>query len=150
MRTPLAMAFALATLLTGCAKEMAYIRYDGQRASTDPVLAQQFQQDAAICNGEMQKANVSGVTFTGGGLAGAVAASERGNAVGQVAQGCMAQKGYAYDPKEQAEARLTEFAAVAEEKRKREAALQAPPPPTITQKKRAPVTTATTTAQAQR
>jgi hypothetical protein len=53
-------------------------------------LAQQFQVDAAICNGEMQKANVSGVTFSGGGLAGIAAQAERSNAVGQVAQGCMA------------------------------------------------------------
>lgn len=69
----------------------------------------------------MQKANVSGVTFTGGGLAGAVAAAERSNAVGQVAQGCMAQKGYIAVPKEQAEARLAEFAAIAVEKKRREA-----------------------------
>jgi hypothetical protein len=149
MRTSLVMALASATLLAGCAKEMAYIRYDGQRASTDPVLAQQFQQDAAICQGEMQRANVSGVTFTGGGFAGAVAAAERGNAVGQVAQGCMAQRGYAFVPKEEAEAKLAEFAAVTEEKKRREAALQAPPP--APQKRRPPVTTAaTTTAQAQR
>ena len=147
MRKSLILALASAALLAGCAKEMAYIRYDGQRASQDPVLAHQFQQDAAICNGEMQKANVSGVTFTGGGFAGAVAAAERGNAVGQVAQGCMAQKGYAFVLKEEAEAKLAEYAAVAEEKKKREAALRAPAPApaSAAPKKRAP---ATTTAQA--
>jgi hypothetical protein len=84
-------------------------------------LSSNFKSIPAICTGEMQKANVSGVTFTGGGLAGAVAAAERSNAVGQVAQGCMAQKGYIAVPKEQAEARLAEFAAIAVEKKRREA-----------------------------
>ena len=96
MRNVLAGILLFSALnLAGCAKEMTYVRLDGQRASTDPVLSQQFQVDAAICQGEMQKANVSGVTFSGGGLAGAMAAAERSKAVGQVAQGCMAQRGYA-------------------------------------------------------
>jgi len=116
------MAIISAITLSGCAKDMAYVRFDGQRSSTDPVLAQQFQIDRAICTGEMQKANVSGVTFTNGGLAGAVAAAERSNAVGQVAQGCMAQKGYDLVPREQAEAKLAEFAAVTQEKKRRELA----------------------------
>jgi hypothetical protein len=148
MRILSMLALATATLFTACAKDVAYIRYDGQRIVSDPVLQQQFQQDAAICKGEMQKANVSGVTFTGGGIAGAVAAAERSNAVGQVAQGCMAQKGYAMVEKEQAEARLAEFAAVAEEKRRREAALTAPAANSSAPKKRN--LPATTTAQAQR
>ena len=83
-------------------------------------VAQQFQVDAAICNGEMQKANVSGVTFAGGGFAGAVAAAERSNAVGQVAQGCMAQRGYLVVLREEAPAKLAELAAVAAEKKRRE------------------------------
>ncbi len=110
-----------ATALSGCAKDMAYIRIDGQRAKTDPVLAQQFEIDRTICSGEMQKANVSGVTFSGGGVAGLAAQVERQQAVGQVAQGCMAQKGYVLVERDQAEARLAEFAAVAAEKKRREA-----------------------------
>src|SRR5579872_3614079 len=46
----------------------------------DPVLQQQFEMDRTICQGEMQKANLSGVTFAGGGLAGVAAAAERGYA----------------------------------------------------------------------
>jgi hypothetical protein len=79
----LGASLIVAALLSGCAKEMVYLRIDGQRASTDPVLAQQFEVDRTICSGEMQKANVSGVTFSGGGLAGLAAQIERQQAVGQ-------------------------------------------------------------------
>lgn len=115
------LSVALAGLVAGCAQKVAYIRIDGQRGS-DPVLAQQFEIDRTICTGEMQKANVSGVTFTGGGVAGLAAQIERSNAVGQVAQGCMAQKGYVSVPEDQAEAKTAEFAAVAAEKKRREEA----------------------------
>src|SRR5579872_3546473 len=57
----------------------------------DPVLQQQFEMDRTICQGEMQKANLSGVTFAGGGLAGVAAAAERGQAAGQ-ARGVWRQK----------------------------------------------------------
>lgn len=120
-------SLALILALGGCATapKMTYIRTDGQHIKGDAVREQQFQVDAAICNGEMQKANVSGVTFTGGGIAGAVAAANRSSAVGQVGQGCMAEKGYVIVPEEQAEAKLAEFAAIAEEKKQREAAEEA-------------------------
>ena len=68
----------------------------------------------------MQKANVSGVTYAGGGLAGVAAQIERQQAVGQVAEGCMAQKGYLLVPKEEAEAKAAELAAVDAEKKRRE------------------------------
>ena len=135
MRTSLVAVLASAVLTAGCAQRVAWVRVDGQRVSLDPVMAQQFEIDRTICTGEMQKANVSGVTFTGGGLAGLAAAVERSNAVGQVAQGCMAQKGYVMVPEDQAAAKAAEFAAIAEEKKRRDAALQATPPPA--QKKRA-------------
>lgn len=119
----LVTSVALAMVLAGCAaQQLAYVRTDGQRIKTDPVMEQQFQIDAAICNGEMQKANVSGVTFTGGGIAGAVAAANRSNAVGQVAQGCMAQKGYVVVKQEEADAKIAQFAAINEEKKRREQA----------------------------
>ena len=35
--------------------------------ASEPVLNQQFQMDATICRGDMQKANLAGVTFSGGG-----------------------------------------------------------------------------------
>jgi hypothetical protein len=143
-------AIIAAVALSGCAKDMAYIRTDGQRTLTDPVLAQQFEIDRTICSGEMQKANVSGVTFSGGGLAGLAAQVERQQAVGQVGQGCMAQKGYALVERDKAEARLAEFAAVAAEKKRREVAeqeaqRQAALPRTIKKKKE--TTTAQSSAQ---
>jgi hypothetical protein len=113
-------------LLCGCATEKTWIRADGQRAGGDPVLAQQFEMDRTICTGEMQKANVSGVTFSGGGMAGLAAQIERQQAVGQVAEGCMAQKGYLLVEKENAEAKSAELAAVAAEKKRREEAQQQP------------------------
>ena len=125
MRT-LVVGFAVigTILLSGCAKEMVYLRVDGQRTSTDPVLVQQFEVDRTICSGEMQKANVSGVTYSGGGMAGLAAQIERQQAVGQVAQGCMAQRGYLAVPKEEAAAKFEELAAVAAEKKRREIAEQ--------------------------
>lgn len=127
--------------LSGCAKEMAYVRLDGQRSSTDPVLHQQFEVDRTICSGEMQKANVSGVTYTGGGFAGLAAQIERSNAVGQVAEGCMAQRGYLLVPKEQAEAKAAELASVEAEKKRREAVAQVAAVPVPAKKKKQAGTT---------
>jgi hypothetical protein len=118
-----------ALLLVGCAQNTIYLRADGQVAANDPVLRQQFEMDRTVCRGEMQKADLSGVTFTGGGLAGAVAAAERGQAAGQVAQGCMASKGYVLVREDEAPAKQQELAAIAAEKARREAAAAAPPPP---------------------
>jgi hypothetical protein len=75
---------------------MVWVRTDGQRITGDPVLTQQVQVDLTICQGELQRANLSGVTVSGGGMAGIAAAIERGEAAKQVGQGCMAQKGYAH------------------------------------------------------
>jgi len=118
-----------ALALAGCAPHMIYLRADGQMAAGDPVLQQQFEMDHTICQGDMQKANVSGVTFAGGGIVGAVAAANRNEAVGQVGQGCMAEKGYVLVREDQAAAKQQELAAIAAEKARREAAAAAPQPP---------------------
>ena len=115
-----------ASTLAGCARDMVYLRLDGKPAANDPVLAQQFEVDRTVCAGEMQRANVSGVTFSGGGMAGLAAQIERQQAVGQVGQGCMAQKGYLLVPKDQAAAKAAELAAINAEKIRREEAAQAP------------------------
>lgn len=117
-----------ALLLTACAPKMIFVRLDGQHVGDDPVLTQQFQIDSAVCNGEMQKANLSGVTFTGGGLAGAVAAAERSNSAMAVGAGCMAGKGYAYVKEEEAESHRARFAAVEAERKKREISTASPSP----------------------
>jgi hypothetical protein len=80
--------------------------------------------------GERNKANLSGVTFTGGGLSGIAAAVDRSNAADTVQRGCMAEKGYLLVPEDQAAAKQADLAAIAEEKRKQEAAAAAPPAPT--------------------
>lgn len=84
--------------------------------------------DRTVCLGELQKANLSGVTFTGGGMAGAIAAAERANAAGAVGVGCMASKGYVQVPADQAEVKAAELRDIAEMKKRQEAAAAAPPP----------------------
>lgn len=112
----------LATLaLASCAPHMIYLRADGVAPASDMVLNQQFEMDRTVCQGDMQKANVSGVTIAGGGMAGVVAASNRNAALGQVGQGCMAEKGYVLVREDQAAAKSQELAAVAAEKARREA-----------------------------
>jgi hypothetical protein len=118
-----------ALALTGCAPQMVYLRADGVPPMSDPVLNQQFEMDRTICNGDMQKANLSGVTFTGGGVPGVIAANNRTVAAGQVGQGCMAERGYVLVQQDQAAAKSQELAAIAAEKTRREAAAAAPPPP---------------------
>jgi hypothetical protein len=107
----------LSTALAGCAANTAYIRTDGQDVAGDAVLVQQFEIDQTICMGEMQKANVSSMRFDRGGRVGA---AERSNTVGQIAQGCMAKKGYILVKENEAPARMVEYAAIAEVKKKRE------------------------------
>jgi len=85
MRIAFAMAGAL--LLSGCATKTAYLLADGRLPGADPVLNQQFEMDRTVCQGELQKANLSGVTFAGDGLAGAAASAQRGQAAGQVRAG---------------------------------------------------------------
>lgn len=118
-----------ALALAGCATRTLYLRADGVAPGSDPVLQQQFDMDRTVCQGELQKANLSGVTFTGGGLSGVAAAAARGQAAGQVGQGCMAEKGYVLVREDQAAAMQQQLAAVAAEKARREAAAAAPPPP---------------------
>ncbi len=127
MRIVFVLPVALA--LAGCASHMIYLRADGISPASDPVLNQQFEMDRTICQGDMQKANVSGVTFTGGGVAGVIAANNRNQAVGQVGQGCMAEKGYVLVKEDEAAYKSQELAAIAAEKARREAAAAAPPPP---------------------
>jgi hypothetical protein len=117
------VTLALAALaLSACATPSVYLLADGRLPGDDPVLNQQFEMDRTICNGDMQKANLSGVTVSGGGFAGIAAAADRAQAAGQVGVGCMAAKGYVLVPKDQVPAKQQELAAIAAEKARREAA----------------------------
>jgi hypothetical protein len=93
MRSSLCLVPCL--LLGACATEprQFWARTDGQ-----PVIARQFEVDRTICRGDAQKANASGVVITGGGLGGAVAAANRGEALADVYVGCMAGHGYLVKP----------------------------------------------------
>jgi hypothetical protein len=130
------LATSVSVALTGCATRTVYLLADGRAPGSDPVLNQQFEMDRTVCNGDMQKANLSGVTFTGGGLAGAVAAANRGEAASQVGQGCMAERGYVLVREDQTAAKQQELAAIAAEKARREAAAAAPPPPAASSTRR--------------
>jgi uncharacterized lipoprotein YajG len=120
---------ALCAALSGCAAapKMLWLRADGQRAADNPVLRTQFELDGTACLGERNKANLSGVTVTGGSIAGMAAAIDRSNAADTVQRGCMAEKGYLLVPEDQAEAKQAELAAVVEQKRQQEARTATPP-----------------------
>jgi hypothetical protein len=120
---------ALCAALGGCAAapQMLWVRTDGQTIRENPVLVQQAELDRTICTGERSKAALSGVTFTGGGFAGAIAAQQRTVGADQVGQGCMAEKGYVLVQEDQAEAKRAELASIAEMKKQQEAAAIAPP-----------------------
>jgi hypothetical protein len=72
---------------------MLWLRADGQHIRDNAVYAQQFEMDGTVCLGERSKANLSGVTFAGGGLSGIAAAQNRSVAADSVQRGCMAEKG---------------------------------------------------------
>jgi hypothetical protein len=135
---------ALCAALCGCAAQpkMLWLRADGQRAVDDPGLRTQYELDTTSCLGERNKANLSGVTFTGGGLSGLAAAADRSNAADTVQRGCMAEKGYLLVPEDQAPQKQAELAAIAEQKRQQEIAANAPPtkPKKPTPKPAPPVT----------
>jgi uncharacterized lipoprotein YajG len=124
---------ALCAALGGCAAapKMLWVRTDGQHIRDNPVYAGQFEVDGTVCLGERNKANLSGVTFTGGGLSGIAAAQNRSVAADSVQRGCMAEKGYLLVPEEQSEAKLAELAAIAEQKRQQEAAAVASTRPAL-------------------
>jgi hypothetical protein len=123
------LAFA-ALALAGCAgPQMLYLRADGIAPSSDPVLKQQFDMDRTVCLGDMQKASLSGVSFGGGGWGAVAAQANRNQAAGQVAQGCMAEKGYVLVREDQVSEKQQELAAIAAEKARREAAAAAPVAP---------------------
>jgi hypothetical protein len=117
------LVFTFAALaLAGCAKPPVYLLADGRLPADDPVVNQQFEMDRTVCQGELQKANLSGSVRDWSAVG-------RVTAVSQVGQGCMAEKGYVLVPVDQVAVRQQELAAVAAEKARREAAAAAPPPP---------------------
>jgi hypothetical protein len=124
------MSLVACVALSACAQQpkMTWLRADGQRSLDNPAVKTQFELDSTACLGERNKAALSGVTFTGGGLAGLAAAADRSNAADTVARGCMAEKGYLLVPEEQAEAKRQELAMIAQQQKAQAAPPPAPPP----------------------
>lgn len=110
MRGPaIAILFIFAAaVLVGCATtpppQNLWVRTDGQSSRDIPALAQQFEVDQTICEGEMQKANLSGTQFCRGLADCIITGAARGNAMSVVGKGCMAQRGYLLMPEDQIEA----------------------------------------------
>jgi hypothetical protein len=99
-RSPLLLATAiLALTLSACTTRsvMNFNRLDGR---VDAGAIAQFQQDDAICKGEVAKAQaMAAPIYMGRSLADAMEAGmmegQRNNALRQIMVGCMAQRGYA-------------------------------------------------------
>ena len=110
-----AIALALAALaLTGCATKGVFLLADGRIPADDPLLKAQLEKDLTICNGEAQKANLSGNLAN-------VSSISRYSAVAQVGRGCMAEKGYVLVRKEDVETKQKELQAATSEKTRLEA-----------------------------
>lgn len=108
------LAIGIAIALFGCATkpevQMVWMRADGQRVGSNPALQSQFELDKIACNGEMQKAGLSGTQFCRSGVDCAIASSVRGNQMEAVGKGCMADRGYLYVSVDEAEARMSAMA----------------------------------------
>jgi hypothetical protein len=111
------ITMALAVLLAGCAAQPkpVFIRLDGQSIAGNPVLAQQFEIDKTICEGDTQKANMAGVNLCRGTVDCLYAGIERNNQMLSVAKGCMAQHGYMLVAEEEAEAKKAELRGLAKQ-----------------------------------
>jgi hypothetical protein len=99
---PFIAAILLLGPLTACTTRtiMRFDRFDGR---TDPAAHLQFQQDDAICKGEVAKAQaIAAPIYTGGSLASAMEAgmldAQRNQALRQIMVGCMAARGYIMTP----------------------------------------------------
>lgn len=95
---PFIAAILLLGTITACTTRtiMRFDRFDGR---ADSVARLQFQQDDAICKGEVAKAQaIAAPIYSGSGLAGAMEAGmlegQRNQALRQIMVGCMAQRGY--------------------------------------------------------
>jgi hypothetical protein len=107
-------AVALTAALTGCQTTTdVFVRTDGQRAKDNPVLASQFEVDRTVCEGEAQKAGLTGSNVCFGDNCFWQQMARNEGKVG-VMKGCMAQKGYLLVPAEEAETRAAQFRAAHE------------------------------------
>lgn len=125
MRTAFLLVAAVVLASCATAPPPMFVRTDGRSINTDPVVSQQFQLDKTVCLGNREKADLSGVTVSGGGLAGAIAAQNRSQAADAVFVGCMAEKGYMLTTADKADEVAAENAAIAAQSQ-RQTVAQAP------------------------
>lgn len=92
-------------VLCGCAVHPevpeVWVRTDGLGILDSPARKQQADIDQIVCAGEVQKANLSGTQVCRGVAGCVLQAAMRDGALGTVARGCMAQKGYVMIPADQ-------------------------------------------------
>ena len=121
------VVLGLAGFLAGCATApqdpLVFIRTDGQEIRGNAALTQQAQVDSTICAGQTQQSAVGmPIIYTGTGLAGALEGaavnSQRQSALGDVARGCMAQKGYIQVHESQKDEQLDELRKTASVRKK--------------------------------
>lgn len=94
------MAIAILSACTGTRTLMRFDRLDGR---TDAAAVTQFQQDDAICKGEVARAQaMASPIYSGRSLADAMEAgmldAQRNQALRQIMVGCMAARGYSMTP----------------------------------------------------
>jgi hypothetical protein len=102
-------------LLGGCADPVrsVVLRSDGQPISANPALMHAYNMDEAVCMGEVQKARLSGVTFSNGSMAAIADQMDRKDAAATVLRGCLAQKGYLIVREDEAERKGAELRSIA-------------------------------------
>ncbi len=111
----LLVAFAATAVLVACAQpiKQVWIRIDGQPIIATPANMQQFEIDQTICGGRTQAANLSGTQYCRGIADCIVQGEQRGQGMGAVAKGCMAERGYMQVPEPEAETRAAAFRSTA-------------------------------------
>jgi len=92
----------LASCATQAAVPMMWVRADGKSIYSSPAIQTQFRMDSAVCQGQTQQTALVMAPIYYHNLGGAIAANmieeEREKGLVQVAEGCMAQRGYFHVP----------------------------------------------------
>lgn len=132
LRKVLLTAPALAALLAGCVTDSqpqkVFVRADGRAYANDPDLTRQYQMATASCRSAApERFESTRGSFSQRDLPKGIAASNRSGASGPISENCMTGQGYVLVSRDQADAKLAEFAAAAEKsKREAEAQMAAP------------------------
>ena len=117
-------------LLTACAhtppppSAMVWVRTDGQRIADSPSLAQQAEIDKTVCGANLDSLTPVETSKWSWGM-NSKAEAQRSRARLDAIKGCMAPRGYALAPADQAEAvraQFAQWAAIAAQKAAEQAA----------------------------